>query len=109
MIGRLASTPLLVLLLAGCAGLEVKALGNAEVIALDGEDVVHLMRRAGFSDEEVLEHGTDLRNALALEGSAEVRSEGKVEALFAVSGHHVHVTTRDHGSVIYDAETKTFR
>ena len=82
---------------------------NKDVIALSADNVVTLMRRAGFSDQQILDLGTDLRNALATEGAAQVQVKDKVEAIFAVSGSQVHVSSYQRGSFIFHAETSEIR
>lgn len=84
------------------AGFEVIPLSNQEVVALDADDVVQVMRRAGFSDEQILRLGTDLRNALLYSGAVQIKLRDKVEAVFAVHGDYVFITTRLRGSFIYD-------
>ena len=54
-------------------GTEVVAVPNRQVVELNSDDVVRIMLRSGFSDAAVLELGTDLRNALAVQGSARIR------------------------------------
>jgi len=97
--------------LAGCAGpgARVMAIGGQDVVALDADDVVRVMRRAGFSDQQVIDLGTDVRNALASTGGAQVRVGRKVEALFAVDGQYLHGSSRRRGSFIYDLATHEFR
>jgi len=98
-------------LLVGCpsADREVEVLPNQAVAALSADDVVRVMRRAGFSGQEILELGTDLRNGLATMGAVQVRMGQKVEAIFAVDGTYLHGTSRRRGSFIYDLKTKRFR
>lgn len=97
--------------LAGCQTLDqsawVQPVTNAEVVALDADDVVRIMQRAGFSDRQVLDLGTDVRNALAVSGSAKVRVGEKVEAIFAAVGRTVQATTRRRGGFIYNVDTQT--
>ena len=83
-------------------GGKVVALPNRETVALDADDVVRIMRMAGFSDSQILNMGTDLRNQLARAGAAQVQLGDKVEASFAVNGRYVYVATSMHGSFIYD-------
>ena len=109
---ELSALLMVVLCFVGCAGTfsrpTVSPLPNRDVAALDSDDVVRVMKRAGFSDEQVLEHGTSLRNQLATSGAAQIRIGEYTEAMFAVSGRYLHVTTRLRGSFIYDLETGTF-
>jgi hypothetical protein len=97
---------LVALCVVGCAQtrLNVIPLSNQYVAALSADDIVQLMRRAGFSNEQILELGTDLRNGLALSGAAQLKVGDKVEAIFAVHGDYVYITTRLRGSFIYDVK-----
>jgi hypothetical protein len=96
------------LAMAGCAVTEPQVLpiSNREVAALSAEDVVQVMLRAGFSDEQILQLGTDLRNELARSGAAQINVEDKVEAIFAVNGDYVYVSSRLRGSFLYDLRKK---
>jgi len=85
-------------------GFKIIALSNQDVVALGADDLVQVMRRAGFSDEQILKLGTELRNALLYSGAAQVKLRDKVEAVFAVHGDYVFITTRLRGSFIYDVK-----
>jgi hypothetical protein len=89
------------------SGLKVRAVSNRDVAALSSDDIVQIMRRSGFSDEQILELGTEVRNALLQSGAAEIR-KGKVEVLFAVRGEYVFIDTRSRGSFIYDIKRGRF-
>jgi len=67
------------------------------------------MLRAGFSDEQILQLGTDLRNELARSGAAQISVGDKVEATFAVRGDYVYVTAYKRGSFIYEMKTGRIR
>jgi hypothetical protein len=86
------------------AGFKIVALSNQNVVALSADDVIQVMRRAGFSDQQILALGTQLRNALLYSGAAQAKLRDKVEAVFAVHGDYVFITTRLRGSFIYDAK-----
>ena len=90
------------------AKLQVTPLSNQDVIALGADDIIRIMRRAGFSDEQILQLGTDVRNALLLSGAAQVRLKDKVEVIFAVHDDYVFITTRLRGSFIYDVKAGGF-
>ncbi|MCX7013453.1 MAG: hypothetical protein NTW86_13010 [Candidatus Sumerlaeota bacterium] len=92
--------------LTGCSRLRVTTMQNWEVVDLQPADVLALMHRAGFSDEEILQVGADLRNALATQGAARIRKKDRTEAMFAVHVPYVHVSTRDRGCFIYDMDDK---
>jgi hypothetical protein len=96
----------------GCArsntgGIRVIPLSNRSVLALSPDDVVEVMRRAGFSDNQILEYGTDLRNGLAESGAVQIKIGKKVEAVFATNlndGNRVYISTRLRGNFIYDVD-----
>ncbi len=82
---------------------------NAQVVALEPSQVVTLMRRAGFSSDDILRAGLELRNALAAQGSARVLMDDHTEAIFVVHEHYVHVASRKFGSFMYDTITGQIR
>jgi len=115
---RICSVAILLTLLAlvalgigGCArsstGIRVIPLSNRSVLALNPDDVVEVMRRAGFSDGQILQYGTDLRNGLAESGAVQIKIGKKVEAVFAINlseGNCVYISTRLRGNFIYDVD-----
>jgi hypothetical protein len=82
-------------------------LSNRDIIALNAEDIVQIMRRAGFSDEQILQLGTEMRNNLAQYGAVQIKTpdNNKIEATFAVHDHCVYISTRLRGSFIYSVKT----
>ena len=99
----------LVALTVGCTQVQVRPLPNRDVAGLDADAVVTLMRHAGFSDREILDFGTDLRNSLAEQGAAQIRMGNKTEAIFAVHGPFIHVSSRRINGFLYNTETKEVR
>jgi hypothetical protein len=110
---RNSSVTIMLLLLAllvfgvvGCArntGIRVIPLSNRSVLALSPDDVVVVMRRAGFSDSQILEYGTDLRNGIAESGAVQIKIGKKVEAVFAINlndGDCVYISTRLRGNLV---------
>lgn len=89
-------------------GFQVVPLSSRDVVDLNADDIVRIMRRAGFSDMQILELGTDLRNGLLLSGAAQIKVNKKVEAIFAARGDYVYITTRLRGNFIYDVKTGRF-
>jgi hypothetical protein len=96
----------------GCArdstGIRVVPMSNRNVLALNPADVVEVMRRSGFSDNQILEYGTDLRNGLAESGAVQIRIGKKVEAVFAINlndGDCVFISTRLRGNFIYNVDS----
>jgi hypothetical protein len=112
-VGMAFASLLLVLNVAGCAnngtGARVVALANRDVAALTADDIACVMRRAGFSDAQVIDLGTDLRNSLASTGAAKIIIGDKVEAILALDGDYLHAASRRRGSFIYELKTRRFR
>lgn len=86
----------------------MKPLGGAAPIGLTADDVVMIMQRAGFNDGEILESGTELRNALAQYGTVKVRSTDTTEAIMVVRGTYVQVSSQRTGSFVYNVEIGQF-
>ena len=86
-------------------GLEIVPLNNRNVLSLTSDDIVTVMRRAGFSDYQILEYGTDLHDALAQSGAAQIRVHRQLEAVFAINGDAVYISTRARGNSIYNVKT----
>ena len=107
-----ALLPLLpgLLVVTGCVTTtQVKPLAGSGGIALDADDIVCMMQRAGFKDEKIMDTGADLRDALAESGSARIENGNQVEAIFSLSDPLIYVSTRANGNFIYDTKSKTFR
>ena len=103
---------LLALGAAGCSrqstGIRVIPLSNRSILALSPDDVIEVMRRAGFSDKQVLEYGMDLRDGLAESGAVQIKIGKKVEAVFAINlndGNNVFISTRLRGNFIYNVDS----
>ncbi len=115
--GRTTARVTLLLLLAlgigGCArssatGIQIIPLSNRDVLVLNADDVIQVMRRAGFSDNQILEFGPQLRDGLAQSGAAQVRVNNRVEAVFAVNrdqGDCIYIATRLRGNFIYSVNS----
>ncbi len=108
--GVIVASLLLTLLAFGvvsCAahrGLKVVPLNHVEVLTLSSDDIVQVMRRAGFSDNQILEHGTDLHDALSRSGAARIEINKTLQAIFAINGDTVWLSTRQ-GNLIYNVKT----
>lgn len=83
-------------------GLQIVAKSGREITRLNPDDVVRIMQRVGFSDDQILRLGTDLHNALLLSGAADVYYGGSLEMIFAVDNQQVKIQSRSRGSFIYD-------
>lgn len=103
---------LLPLFVTGCAqdqqaqseDIRLVPLSNREVIHLDAYDIIQIMRRAGFSNEQILKYGKAMRDGLALSGAVQLKIAGsdKTEATFAVNDSCIYISTRLRGSFVYD-------
>ncbi len=79
----------------GCSntGYEVVPLHNHEVATLSVEDLVFIMMKAGFTDEQIHEFGPEIRDALATSGATQVRLNGIVQTTFTIDGGCVFVSS----------------
>lgn len=94
-------------LASGCAQKKVSLvpLATPRVMALEADDIVRLMLYAGFERDDILEYGTALRNGLATHGAAQMRSNNRVKAVFAVLQEGmVHVSTVGRGNFAYNVQ-----
>ena len=87
---------------------EVVLRPNRDVAALSADDIVRVMQRAGFADDQIIHLCTDLRNSLSSTGAAHIVIDGKVEAIFAVEGERLYIASRLRGSFIYNLAQDTF-
>ena len=89
-------------------GLRIVARSGREVVRLSPDDMVRIMQRVGFSDDQILELGTDLYNALLLSGAAEVIYGKRTEMLFVVSNRQVQIQSHSRGTFVYDVLMQQF-
>jgi hypothetical protein len=89
-------------------GFQIVAMSNRDVADLSADDIVLIMRQAGFSDGQIMELGPDVHDGLLLSGAVQVRRNKKVEAIFAVNSNYIFITTRLRGSFIYDLKKGNF-
>ncbi len=107
-----AITALLLLILAlsivGCMstrGIQVIPLGSRGTLDLSADDIVEIMGAAGFSDTQIIEYGTEVHDGLAQSGAVQIKMGRKVEAIFAVNGNDIYISTRLRGYFIYNIDT----
>jgi hypothetical protein len=81
---------------------------NRNVAELTADDVVRVMRQVGFSDEQILDLGPDLRDALLSAGAAVVFDGDRAEMILRVNREYLLVRSRAHGSMIYDIARSRF-
>jgi hypothetical protein len=103
----LATAALVALSLGGCATMD-RSMAIAEqtvtpVTVGDSADVpaydlAEAMLRAGFTADQIVGEGPAIRHAIATSGGAQVRYDHVAEALFAVHGQDLYVTSRTRGT-----------
>jgi hypothetical protein len=86
-------------------GFEVVPVSNRYVLALTPDDVVQVMRRAGFSDDQIMEFGTGVHDGMLESGAVQIKVDDKVEVVFAANGDDVYIGTRLRGNFIYNVKT----
>ena len=86
-------------------GIQVVPLGNRSVLTLTADDVVQVMRAAGFSDAQIWQHGTAVRDGLARSGAVQIKIGDTVETVFAINGETVYISTRLRGHFMYNIRT----
>lgn len=94
--------------LGGCVGnrgFEIFPVNNQNVLTLSSDDIVRVMRGAGFTDNQILQYGEDLHLALSQYGAAQIKIRRKLEAVFAINGDAVYISTRLRGNFIYNTKT----
>jgi hypothetical protein len=86
---------------------QVVARKSPQVAALSPDDIVRIMQRVGFADEQILELGTELHNALRFSGSAAIVYRKETLAIFAADGDSVRIRSRS-GSFNYQISKGQF-
>ena len=89
-------------------GLRIVAKSGREVARLSPDDIVRIMQRVGFSDDQIVELGTDLYNALLLSGRAEAYYGRDLEMIFVVNAQQVQIQSRSRGTFLYDIAKARF-
>jgi hypothetical protein len=97
----------LALSLAGCTAMDKNVVRMEEQVtpitvgdaaAVPAYVLASAMLRAGFTEDQVLNRGVALRDALATSGGAQVRDSDLVLALFSVHDNVLYVTSRTGGT-----------
>lgn len=98
------------LLLSGCASqqetgedMTISPINSGHgTLALDADDMIRIMTRAGFNHEQILNLGPTLRNAIAQYGGARVREKRKLtRAMFLVQGNEIYGMAMEGGPFMY--------
>ncbi len=86
-------------------GIQILPVSNQDVLELNGTDIVEVMRAAGFSDDQIREHGEAVYEGIAKRGAVQVQVDDAVEVVFAARGDTVYVSTRSRGHFYYNVNT----
>lgn len=85
-----------------------KRSGNA--VELNATAIFAIMKRCGFTDEQIYFQGTALRDALKNFGGACIFvGEGNAEVLLRVQGEEVQGVSQSYGYFVYDVKADYFR
>ena len=85
--------------------IQVVSVPNQDVIVLDADQTVEILKKAGFSDSQIKQHGSSIREGLAKSGAVRILIDNVVEAGFAARGDQIYVSTRSNGYYIYNIKT----
>ncbi|MFP4569700.1 hypothetical protein [Rhodosalinus sp.] len=80
----------------------VTAISSRETARLGAQDIAIAMARTGFTRQEILDHGPAVRNALSVQGGAEVRRGGNVTAIFSVMDGALYVVSQRGGTYVHE-------
>jgi len=80
---------------------------NMSVASLAPDDIVRIMQRVGFADEQILDLGTNLHNALRFSGAAEITYRRQKLAIFAIDGDYVRIQSHA-GTFDYEISSHRF-
>ena len=92
----------------GSGELRIVAKENRDVAELTADDIVAVMQQVGFSDEDILDLGPDLHEAIRSSGMAVVYAGNRAEIILRVNREYLLVRSRSHGSLIYDIARGSF-
>ena len=86
----------------GSGELRIVARENRDVAELTADDIVTVMQQVGFSDEDILDLGMDLHEAIRSSGMAVVYKGNRAEMILQVNREYLVIRSRSNGSMIYD-------
>lgn len=68
---------------------------------VSAHDMALALLRAGFTAQEVLDHGPGIRNALSTRGGVQVRREGNVFAVISVLDNELYIVSQSGGTYVH--------
>ena len=92
----------------GCSSGSVVAMPGRDTTGLTARDMVLILDRAGFDRGEIEDLAPRLRNDLARNGAAKIVQGDRTQAMFAISGGRVHISSLRRGSFVYDPSTQGY-
>ncbi len=81
---------------------------NRDQADLSAKDILRVMERVGFSDEQIIQLGPELHRALQTAGAAEIKLGKKTEMAFGVNGERLFITSRSRGTFVYNIASGRF-
>jgi hypothetical protein len=101
------SSLLLALSIAGCirTGMRVVPVSANNVLILSADDIIQIMQRSGFTDDQIVDLGPDVQRNLATYGGAQITIRGRMEVIFAIDGNDIFISTLTRGSFVYNIKT----
>jgi len=91
------------------AAMSVQPVTSSEVADLSADDVIKIAMKIGFTKQQIVQFGADLRDALHQSGAARVLIRGNVEALLRVQSGNVWISSATYGDHVYSLSTGQFR
>jgi hypothetical protein len=95
------------MILGGCmrSGIKVVPVPSQDVLTLTPDEVILILQRIGFVNEQIREHGWSVSEGLAKSGAVRIFVDGSVEAGLAIKGDEVFISSRSRGQFIYNINT----
>lgn len=95
------------MILGGCmrSGIKVVPVPSQDVLTLTPDEVVIILQRIGFSNEQIKKHAWPVRDGLARSGAVRILVDGTAEAGFAIKGDEIFISSRSRGQFIYNINT----
>jgi len=90
------------------SSIQVLPIGNRDVLDLSDDDVMKVLKKAGFSDDTISICVTEVRNGLAQTGAVQIKIDNEVELVCAIRIDDVHISSRQRGMYIYNVKTGSF-
>ena len=97
----------MLLTLGGCmrSGIQIVPIPNQDVLSLNANQVVQILKAIGFSDQEIIDYGWSVREGLARSGRVRIMIDDVIEAGLGVKGDDVYISSRTMGFAIFNIKT----